>query len=552
MYAPNVPLPVAGSSWKVPGYSHPDTPALLVLDGILTAGESSRLYRALVHDRQVASQVGGQYGMVEETGFYAPLAFAASGKSVAELEAVLAEEIARVRSEPVTAAELAEAKNELLAEALRDRETAAGRASGLGEALVRTGDARAWDKQLAAIRKVSAADVQRVARKYLAPEARVDLRYLNESERPQGQADGWTNPVAMPAFKTVPPAVKPAVVHASDAEREAPPAPGTAVPVTPPVISQTRLANGLEVIAAKSGDVPLATMFLVVKGGSSTDPRDKAGLASLAADLATKGTPTRSGQQIAAELESLGAQIGSGAGNDGAYLSVTAPAENLPAAGRILADIVRNATFPAEDFEREKKKALDGLSVAMKNPGTVGSMVMTAALFGDAPYGAMATGTPTTLARLTRDDLARHHRRWWHPGNSALIVSGGMDPARANALAAELFGGWRGEGPAPQPPAERAGEARAPRTIVVDMPGAGQAAVSAESGRSAAQLPNIIRCGWPTRCSAAARPGDCSRRSGPSGRCPTAPTAISSPAPTRVSSAPPPRPRTRARRKSPR
>jgi zinc protease len=479
MYAPNVPLPVAGSSWKVPGYGHPDSAALLVLDGILTAGESSRLYRALVHDRQLASQVAGQYNTAEEAGFYAPLAFVAGGRTVAEVEAALAAEIARIRSEPVTAAELAEAKNELLAEALRERETAAGRASGLGEALVRTGDPRAWDRQLAAVRKVTAADVQRVARKYLAPEARVDLRYLNESERPKGQADGWTNPAPMPVFKSVPPAVKPAVVHASDAERQSPPSPGAAVPVTPPAISRTRLANGLEVITAKSGDVPLATMFLVVKGGSATDPRDKAGLASLAADLATKGTAARTGQQIAAELESLGAQIGNGASNDGAYLSVTAPAANLPAAGRILADIVRNATFPAEDFEREKKKALDGLSVSLKNPGAIGSMVMTAALFGDAPYGSMATGTPATLARLTRDDLALHHRRWWHPGNSALIVSGGLDSGRANALAAELFGGWRGDGPPPQPPAERAGEARAPRTIVIDMPGAGQAAVGA-------------------------------------------------------------------------
>lgn len=479
MYAPNVPLPVAGSSWKVPGYDHPDTAALLVLDGILTAGESSRLYKALVHDKQVASQVAGQYGMVEETGFYASMAFTASGRSVAEVETALAAEIARVRSAPVTAAELAEAKNELLAEALRDRETASGRASGLGEALVRTGDAKAWDKQLTAIQKVTAADVQRVAGKYLAPQARVDMRYLNESERPQGQADSWANPAQMPAFKTVPPAVKPAIQHASDSERQAPPAPGAAVPVTPPAISRTMLANGLEVVTAKSGDVPLATMVMVVKGGSSTDPRDKAGLASLAADLATKGTATRTGQQIAAELESLGARIGSGASNDGAYLSVTAPSANLPAAGRILADIVRNATFPAEDFDREKKRALDSLSVSLKNPGAVGSMVMTAALFGDAPYGSMATGTPATLARLSRDDLARHHRRWWHPGNAALIVSGGLDSARANALAAELFGAWRGEGPAPRPPAERAGEARAPRTIVIDMPGAGQAAVSA-------------------------------------------------------------------------
>jgi zinc protease len=104
-------------------------------------------------------------------------------------------------------------------------------------------------------------------------------------------------------------------------------------------------------------------------------------------------------------------------------------------------------------------------------------MVSQPLVYGTAPYGGIASGTPASLKSLGRDDLAAHHRRWWHPGNSALIVSGGIDAARANALAARLFGGWRGEGAAPQPPQSRAGEAQPARTIVIDMPTAGQAAV---------------------------------------------------------------------------
>jgi zinc protease len=477
MYAPNVPLPVAGSSWKTPPFSHRDTAALQVLDGILTTGESSRLYRALVHDKQLATQVSGQFNIVEETGFYSPYVILAGGKNVADAEAALAAEIERVRSSPVTAAELAEAKNEILADALRQRETFSGRASGLGEALVRSGDPRAWDKRLAEIQKVTIADVQRVARTYFAPEARLGFRYLNESQRPQGQADAWTNPVPMPRFKSVPAATRPPIQHASDAERQQPPAPGAAVPVTPPAISETRLPTGLSVVTAKSGNVPLATITVVVKGGASTDPREKAGLATLAADLATKGTATRTGQQIAAELESLGAQLGSGAGADGTFLSVSAPVGNLEAAGRILADIIQNPTFPAEEVERGRKRALDSLQVALKTPGAVGSMALQPLLYGSAPYGIISSGTPTSLARLTREDFAAHHRQWWHPGNAAVIVSGGLERDRADALAAKLFGGWRGQGPAPQPPAKRSGTAPAARTIVIDMPGAGQAAV---------------------------------------------------------------------------
>jgi zinc protease len=220
-------------------------------------------------------------------------------------------------------------------------------------------------------------------------------------------------------------------------------------------------------------------MSVVVKGGASTDPREKAGLATMAAELATKGTATRTAGQIAAELESLGALLTSGAGPDGAYLSVSAPVATLEPAGRILADLVQNATFPEEELERLRKRSLDALSIAMRDPGAIAQLVAQPLLYGAAPYGTLANGTPASLPRLTRADLAEHHRRWWHPGNASLIVSGGIDAAQASSLAGALFGGWRGHGAAPQAPAARAGEAQPVRTIVIDMPGAGQAAVLA-------------------------------------------------------------------------
>ncbi|MGA9581182.1 MAG: pitrilysin family protein [Allosphingosinicella sp.] len=479
LYAPNVPLPVVGSIWRIPGMAHRDTAAIEVLDGILTTGESSRLHKSLVRDKRIATQAGAQLASFEEEGYYAPNVILAGGRTVEEAEAALAAEIERIRSGPVTAAELAEAKNELLASALRQRETFSGRASGLGEMLVRSGDPAQWDKLIAAYQKVTAADVRRVARTYLTPASRVDLRYLNESARPAGQADAWTNPAPMPTFKSAPPATRPPNELAAEGEREQPPAPGPAVRVTPPVISETKLPTGLSVVTARSGQVPLATMTLVVKGGASTDPDGKAGLATMAAELATKGTATRSAERISAELEALGATLNSGAGPDGSFLSITAPAANLEAAGRILADIAQNATFPAGELELQRKQSIDSLSIALRNPGQLAAMVAQPLAYGSAPYATLANGTPRSLAALSREDFARHHRKWWHPGNSALVISGGIDSARADALAASLFGGWRGEGPAPIPPAERAGQPQKVRTLVIDLPGAGQAAVLA-------------------------------------------------------------------------
>lgn len=479
MYAPNVPLPVIGSVWRIPGMAHRDMAAIQVLDGILTTGESSRLYKSLVRDKRIATEAGAQLAPFEEEGYYAPNVILAGGRTLEEAEAALAAEIERIRREPVSAAELAEAKNELLAQALRQRETFSGRASGLGEVLVRSGDPRQWDKLIAGWQRVTAADVQRAARTWLAPDARVDLRYRNESERPAGQADAWANPVPMPRFKSAPPATRAPNELAAEGEREQPPAPGPAVRVTPPAISETRLPTGLAVVTARSGQVPLATMTLVVKGGASTDPSGKSGLATMAAELATKGTASRSAEQISAELEALGATLNSGAGADGSFLSITAPVANLEAAGRVLADIAQNATFPAEELELQRKQAIDSLSIALRNPGQLASMIALPLVYGTAPYATFGNGTPKSLASLSREDFVEQHRKWWHPGNSALVISGGIDSARADALAASLLGGWRGEGPAPTPPAERAGQPQKVRTVVIDLPGAGQAAVLA-------------------------------------------------------------------------
>ena len=479
MYAPNVPLPMIGSIWRIPGLTHKDMAALEVLDGILTTGDSSRLHKSLVREKRIATETGAQLAQIEEEGIWVPNVILAGGRTVEEAEAALAAEIARVRDEPVTAAELAEAKNELLAQALRQRETFNGRASGLGEVLVRSGDPKLWDRMIAQYQRVTAADVQRVARTWLKPESRVDIRYLNDSARPAGEPDRWANPAPMPRFKSAPPATGTPNQLAEEGEREQPPAPGAAVAVTPPAISETRLPTGLTVVTARSGQVPLATMTLVVKGGSSTDPRGKAGLAGMAAELASKGTATRSAERISAELEALGATLGTGAGADGSFLSITAPVANLEAAGRVLADIARNATFPADELELQRKQALDALSIALRNPGQLANLVALPLVYGDAPYATLGTGTPASLAALTREDLVAQHRKWWHPGNSALVISGGIDSARADALAATLFGGWRGEGPAPTPPAQRAGQAQKVRTLVIDMPGAGQAAVLA-------------------------------------------------------------------------
>ena len=478
-YAPNVPLPAITWTYRIPKLDHPDSAALTVLDTVMATGESSRLYKALVYDKQLASQAATIGGAQEEAGSVGPFLVLASGKKIEDAEAALAVEMARLRDEPITAAELAEARNELIADDLRSRETANGKAFLLGRALTSTGDPTFPDRFTAAIQAVTVADVQRVARKYFPDSAKVAIRYLDESQRPAGEADAWANPVPMPKFASVEPARLPPNELAPEGERQAPPAPAAARPVAPPVIAQKTLANGLKVIAARSSDVPIATLTLVVAGGASVDPANRAGVADMTAGLLTQGTTTRSAPQIASGIEALGAAIGGGAGPDGASLFVSAPAGNLDAAGAILADVALHPAFAAEELERRRKQSLDGLAVALKQPGPLSSLAANRVLYGAAPYGAPASGGVSSLKAMTRDDLVRHHQTWWRPDNTTLIISGGLKEAEAFALAERLFGGWKGEGAKTALPADRSGPAPAPRVVVIDLPGSGQASVVA-------------------------------------------------------------------------
>jgi zinc protease len=471
---PTVPLPVAMELYRIPGTKHPDLAALEVLDAIISSGENSRLDRALV-ESGLASDAGSRLIDTEETGYLAAFGIVASGKAEDSVKSALRDTLDKLRTSGPTGDEVLEAKNELLAAALEERENFSNRAFTLGEALVRTGDPRHADKRLAAIGKVTAADVQRVARTYLDPKKKIEIRYIQGD----GEAKGWANPTPLPTFKTPSPATRAPNALRAEAERDPLPAPGAGGQFVLPKLSDTRLGNGVRLIAARTGDVPLATMTVVIRAGSATDSPELAGRAALAAAIAEKGTATRTAQQISSGLERLGASLSSGAGTDGMLFNITAPAANLGEASLILADIVRNAAFPAEEFERERKRALDGLAVAFKTPGSLAAMLVSPVVFGNSPYGIVSSGTPASLAKIGRNDLIGFRQAWWRPELTSIVVSGGIDPSAARDIAERAFGDWRAEGGVPAMPANLVGDPLKARTIVIDLPGAGQAAVYA-------------------------------------------------------------------------
>ncbi|MBT9472016.1 MAG: pitrilysin family protein [Pseudomonadota bacterium] len=472
-YGPNVPLPAVLMTWHAPDAASADAPALTVLDAVLSSGKSSRLYNSLVYEQQVATEVYSDASLPQQPGMVMLGAILASGKTVADGEQALLAQVKAMRETAPTADELSEAKNELIAGKLRERETIDGRAFALGYALRTAGDASLANRELAELQAVTAADVQRVAQKYLTDNGRMTILYQPETARPKGEVDGAPKPPVVASTKYV----GPVVTLAPEGQRAAPPPVGEPViPVLPKPAEKT-LANGLKVIVAKSSDLPLVSAELTLRTGAGADPQGLAGAMGMTAGMLTEGTKTRSAQQIASESEALGAILSSGGGQESSAVGLNVMPEKLPAAMAIMADVARNPAFAQEELDRQRSQTLDGLSVAYQSPGQLAGFAAAPVIFSGTPFGHVATGTPASLPKITTGDLAKLHTAYFRPDNAILVLTGDITPEHGFALAEKAFGDWKAPaGPAPVRVAVK--PSAKPRAVVIDLPGTGQAAVT--------------------------------------------------------------------------
>ena len=257
------------------------------------------------------------------------------------------------------------------------------------------------------------------------------------------------------------------------------PAPGPARSVNIPAVQERKLKNGLTVAVIEKKGVPIVTSQLLVRAGASSEPSQKAGLANLTAAMLTKGTTTRTAEQIAEEMEFLGGSIGSGASWNGSSVTASVTSDKLDKAMAIMADVALNPAFKQAELDLLKSQATDELKYNLTQPGFLANYVASRYSFGEHPSG----GTPASIEGLSRSDIQNFYSEYFKPENSVLIMTGDVSLTKATQLAENLFGKWtpsnRNSARGMVPPLPSKGEKPlVKRILVVDLPNSGQASVN--------------------------------------------------------------------------
>ena len=248
----------------------------------------------------------------------------------------------------------------------------------------------------------------------------------------------------------------------------------TAAPLRPvrfPPFQEATLANGMRLLLVENHEQPTLSVSLSFRAGNTYDPAGKEGVAGLVAELLTKGTPTRSAEQIAATIEGVGGSIGASAGDDFLTIATDVLSDHADLAFSLLGEVSRRATFPDDELELARTRALSSLELELSQADNVAARVFQKELYGRNPYG--RNTSVASYKAITRNDVVQFASRRLRPSGALLVVAGDITLAQTRALAASAFGTWRGAAPAatpfPAPPAKRGTE-----IVLVNRPGSVQ------------------------------------------------------------------------------
>ncbi len=506
-------VPAEFVAYRIPPRGQPDYYPLVLLARILGGGESSRLAQALI-DPGLASDAS-----VWTDGNLGPSEFAVTlvpnpGVDLSKLESVYYQQVDRIVKDGVSADELTKAVNQILTRRISGLQSALGLAENVQAANFYLGDPQGLFSELNRYRAVKSADIQRVAAEYLTANTRNVIKDEVATQATAGKSPAstvitgtatittTTNPThTTPSSQPTPQATEPAVASSPTAT---PPPPLPVREFKLPSMTETTLDNGLQVVVVPIHELPLLSARLVLPGGESVAPANLAGLSSFTADLLTRGTTTRSAQQIATTIEQTGGDLSASASNDQINVGVSVLSESADLAFNLLGDVVLNPTFPQTEVDTERERMLSSLQSSLADPAEIANRVQKAIIYGSHPYG--RSETEQSIKAITRNDIETYYQAQRNPKSALLVIAGDITPDEALRRAKATFGSWTASGPAASPTFPAPPTRQSQQIYLVDRPGSTQAEVmvghiglrGSSSERFAAQVANQILGGGST------------------------------------------------------
>ena len=416
-------------TWRTTALFEAGDVELDVLADLLAGGLSTRLHRALVRDRRLATDVGAWQDSREMAGLFAISATVAPTARAADVAAVVEDELARLAVEGPSGDELARV--------LRSAESATAallqRVGGFGgrsDQLNRyncTRDARHLAGDLAATGGWTERGARRGARLRQSAGSRSrSCRSVDRRRSPGRRAGGR---LVTPADRTALPGL------------------GEPSPFEFPRVATDALPNGIRLSTIDRPRSELVTVLLLLRHGSATDPPGREGLAALTGDLLDEGSRERSGIELHRALQRIGGALAAEVTSDGTLVSVTALARFAREAIAHLIEVVAHPRFDPDDVDRVRGLRLNRLAQMQRVAGAVADRAWLAALYGSHPYAHSPIGSASSLEAAGAEDVAAFHARHFGSPGWTVIVVGSGGPAAG--LAAESARGWPGSGRLP-------------------------------------------------------------------------------------------------------
>lgn len=388
-------------SWKIPGVSHEDAPALDVLAAVLGSGRSSRFYQTLREDEKLAHSIYAHAWTPGHEGLFSVGGDCEEGdhdKLVIRVRELLLE----VQKNGITEEEFEKARRMFLAESLDSLSTMRGQASDIGSSWLHAHDVDFTKRYLAAVEALSLPDIQRVANEYLVDktETTVALHPIGASEK------------------------KKVLRHKSgggDFEKQT-------------------LSNGMVLLVKKEDRLPLTASYGVFRGGLLAENFDTAGLGSLHTTMLLKGTKNRSASQLVSDIEDRGGSLSAQSGTMTYGMMTETLRPDFSNGLEVLSDMALNPTFPVEALENEKESRIARIRESGERPMTAAMLKYKAAMFSEHILSLPKFGFEETVNTISTEHLFDRHASLTQGANGVLAVCGSVDPDQVFAEAEKTFG----------------------------------------------------------------------------------------------------------------